>query len=61
MVLAGQHERHPACKALSGVMLVCWCSYLSAARCRLAYVPADANAISVNSVWFYFSGTSSLG
>jgi len=35
-LLVGQQEGHPACKKLSG--------YLSWARCRLAYGPADATA-----------------
>jgi len=41
MLLVGQQEGHPACKKLSGG---CWHGYLSGARCRLAYVPADATA-----------------
>ena len=40
-LLVGQQEGHPACKKLSGEVLV-W--YLSGARCRLAYGPADATA-----------------
>ena len=40
-LLVGRQERHPACKKLSGG---CWHGYLSGARCRLAYGPADANA-----------------
>ena len=32
---------HPACK---NRVVECWHSYLSAARCRLAYGPADATA-----------------
>jgi len=41
----------------------CWCGYLSGARCRLAYSPADATAthcllIQQNPDWFYLSGTS---
>jgi len=35
-------EGHPACKKLSGEVLL-W-SWLSGARCRLAYGPADATA-----------------
>jgi len=35
-LLVGRQEGHPACKKLSG--------YLSGARCRLAYGPADAIA-----------------
>ena len=38
-VLVGRQEGHPACKKLSGG---CWHGYLSGARCRLAYGPADA-------------------
>ena len=41
MLLVGRQEGHPACKKMSGG---CWCGYLSAARCRLAYGPADATA-----------------
>jgi len=36
-LLVGRQEGHPACKQLSG-------GYLSAARCRLAYGPADVTA-----------------
>ena len=36
-LLVGRQEGHPACKKLSG-------GYLSGARCRLAYGPADATA-----------------
>ena len=38
-LLVGQQEGHPACKKLSGEVLA---GYLSGARCRLAYSPADA-------------------
>jgi len=41
MLLVGRQEGHPACKKLSGG---CWRGYLSGARCRLAYGPADATA-----------------
>jgi len=41
MLLVGQQEGHPACKRLSGGVLV-WLSVT--ARCRLAYGPADATA-----------------
>jgi len=41
-LLVGQHEGHPACKK-PGVV-GCWRGYLSRARCRLAYGPADATA-----------------
>ena len=40
-LLVGWQEGHPACKKLSGG---CWCGYLSGARCRLAYGPADSTA-----------------
>ena len=44
----------------------CWCGYLSGARCRLAYGPADATAthyllLQYNPDWFYLSGTGSQG
>ena len=51
-LLVGQQEGHPACKKLSGGMLV----WLSGMRCRLAYSPADATATHslapVNPDWF---------
>ena len=40
-LLVGHQEEHPACKKLSGG---CRHGYLSGARCRLAYGPADATA-----------------
>ena len=40
-LLAGRQEGHLACKKLS---VMCWHGYLSGARCRLAYGPADATA-----------------
>ena len=40
-LLVGRQEGHPACKKLSGGY---WHGYLSGARCRLAYGPADATA-----------------
>jgi len=42
MLLVGRQEGHPACKKLSGGG--CWHGNLSAAKCRLAYGPADATA-----------------
>jgi len=36
-LLVGRQEGHPACKVVG-----CWRGYLSGARCRLAYDPADA-------------------
>jgi len=38
-LLVGRQEGHPACKKAG-----CWCGYLSGARCRLAYGPADSTA-----------------
>jgi len=40
-LLVGQQEGHPACK---NWVVGCWHGYLSGARCRLAYGPADATA-----------------
>jgi len=40
MLLVGRQEGHPACKELSGGVL----AWLSGAKCRLAYGPADATA-----------------
>ena len=42
MLLVGRQDGHPASKKLSGGVLIC--GYLSGARCRLAYGPADATA-----------------
>jgi len=41
MLLVGRQEGHPACK---NRVVGCWRSYLSGARCRLAYSPADVTA-----------------
>ena len=41
MLLVGRQEGHPACK---NWVMGCWRGYLSWARCRLAYGPADATA-----------------
>jgi len=41
MLLVGRQEGHPACK---NRVVGCWRGYLSGARCRFAYVPADATA-----------------
>jgi len=43
-LLVGRQEGHPACKKLSGGVLVWLSGYLSGARCRLAYGLADATA-----------------
>ena len=40
MLLVGRQEGHPACK--KNWVVGCWHSYLSGARCRHAYGPADA-------------------
>jgi len=41
-LLVGRQEGHPAGKKLE--WWGCWRGYLSGARCRLAYGPADATA-----------------
>jgi len=40
-LLVGWQEGHPACKK---TLVGSWRGYLSGARCRLAYGPADATA-----------------
>ena len=40
-LLVERQEGHPAC---NNWVLGCWCGYVSGARCRLAYDPADATA-----------------
>jgi len=60
MLLVGRQEGHPACKKHR--VVGCWRGYLSGARCRLAYGPADATAthclvLQWNPDWFYLSGT----
>ena len=40
-LLIWRQEGHPACK---NRVVGYWCGYLSGARCRLAYGPADATA-----------------
>jgi len=40
-LLVGRQEGHPACK---NWVVRCWRGYLSGARCRLAYGPANATA-----------------
>jgi len=60
-LLVGQQEGHPACK---NWVVGCWHGYLSGARCRLAYDPANAIAthcllLQWNLDWFYLSGTCS--
>jgi len=42
MLLVGWQEGHPACK--KNWVVGCWHGYLSGARCRLAYGPADASS-----------------
>jgi len=58
MLLVRRQEGHPACKKLSGG---CWHGYVSAARCRLAYSPADATASVKSRLVFYLSSTGSPG
>ena len=60
-LLVGRQEGHLACK---NWVVGCWRDYLSGARCRLAYGPADATAthcllLQWNPDWFYLSDTSS--
>ena len=62
-LLVGRQEGHLACKKLSCGVLH---GYLSGARCRLVYGPADATAthcllLQYNPDWFYLSGTGSPG
>jgi len=57
MPLVEWQKEHPACKILR--VVECWRGYLSGARCRLAYGPADATAthcllLQYNADWFYF-------
>ena len=40
-LLVWRQKGHPACK---NRVVGCWHGYLSGARCRLAYFPADATA-----------------
>jgi len=54
-LLVGWQEGHPVCK---NRVVGCWRGYLSGARCRLAYGPADATAtdyllLQYNPDWFY--------
>jgi len=57
-LLVRRQEGHPACKTLSGGR---WRSYLSGARCRFAYGPADTTATHslalVSPDWFYQNGS----
>ena len=57
-LLVGRQEGHPACK---NRVVRCWHGYLSGARCRLAYGPADASATHNVSCLFYLSCTGSPG
>jgi len=50
-LLVGRQEGHPACKKLSGGVL----AWLSGARCRLAYGPADATASSYSEIQIGFA------
>jgi len=43
MLLVGWQEGHPACKKWVVVVLA-WIRYLSGAKCRFAYGPADITA-----------------
>ena len=62
-LLVGQQEGHPACK---NWVVWCWRGYLSGARCRLAYGPADATVthcllLQWNPDCFYLYGAGSSG
>ena len=62
-MLVGWQEGHPACKKR---VVGCWHGYLSGARCRLAYGPADATALTVScfteiQIGFTFLVTAHLG
>ena len=62
-LLVGRQEGHLACKKLKEVGYRH--GYMSGARCRLAYGPADATAthcllLQLNPDWFYLSGTGSV-
>jgi len=64
MLLVGLQEGHLACK--KNLVVGCWRGYLSGARCRLAYGPADATAthcllLHKNPDWLYLSGIGSPG
>ena len=53
-LLVGRQEGHLACKNLR--VVGCWRGYLSGARCRLAYGPADANSHPcIQIIYFCFS------
>ena len=56
-LLVGWQEGHPACKKQSGG---CWHGYLSGARCRLAYGPADSTATQIQ-IGFTFLVPAYLG
>jgi len=62
-LLVGWQEGHPACKKR---VVGCWHGYLSGTRCRLAYGPADATAVTVScfteiQIGFTFLVTAHLG
>ena len=63
-LLVGRQEGHPSCKKAEWWGY--WRGYVSGARCRFAYSPADAIAthrllLQKNPDWFYLSGTSLPG
>jgi len=63
MLLVGRQE---GIRPVKNWMVGCWHGYLSEARYRLAYGPADATAthcllLQHNPDWFYLSGTGSPG
>jgi len=52
-LLVGRQEGHPACKKNWAVG--CWHGYLSLARCRLAYDPADATVSGFSKIQLGFT------
>ena len=52
MLLVGRQEGHPACK---NWVAGCWRGYLSGARCRLAYGPAESELMPLPPTGYCFS------
>jgi len=57
-LLVGRQEGHPACKKLSGEVVLAWSSVWS--EVQTCTCPADATATHYPD-WFYLSGTGSPG
>jgi len=60
MLLVGRQEEHPACKKLSGGVLVRLSAWSEVQTC-IYYGPADATATHCLQIGFYFCGTGPLG